>query len=89
LYFLCLFRNLLNGAGDTRFSMLNGMIECFGRVCFAKPLTMIPFLGFKGIWLTTGITWTLNGIFCVLRYNHGKWKTLSLVNNKPNKIGII
>jgi putative MATE family efflux protein len=90
LGFIHITRNLLNGAGDTRFSMLNGMIECFGRVCFAKPLTMIPFLGFKGIWLTTGITWTLNGMFCVLRYNHGKWKTLSLVNNnKPNKIGIV
>ena len=50
---------------------------------------MIPFLGFKGIWLTTGITWFLNGMFCVLRYKHGKWKTLSLVNNKSNKIVIV
>lgn len=82
-------RNLLNGAGDTRFSMFNGMVECFARVCFAKPLTMIPFLGFKGIWLTTGITWSLNGMFCFLRYNHGKWKTLSLVVNKPNKLDIV
>ena len=89
LGFIHITRNLLNGAGDTRFSMLNGMIECFARVCFSKPLTMIPFLGFKGIWCTTGITWFLNGMFCVMRYNQGKWKTLSLVNNKPNKIVIV
>ena len=89
LGFIHITRNLLNGAGDTRFSMINGMVECFARVCFSKPLTMIPFLGFKGIWLTTGITWFLNGMFCVLRYKQGKWKTLSLVDNKPNKIVIV
>ena len=49
LGFIHITRNLLNGAGDTRFSMINGMVECFARVCFSKPLTMIPFLGFKGI----------------------------------------
>ena len=89
LGFIHITRNLLNGAGDTKFSMINGLVECFARVCFSKPLTMIPFLGFKGIWLTTGITWFLNGMFCVLRYKHGKWKTLSLVNNKSNKIVIV
>ena len=89
LGFIHITRNLLNGVGDTRFSMINGLVECFARVCFSKPLTMIPFLGFKGIWLTTGITWFLNGMFCVLRYKQGKWKTLSLVNNKSNKIVIV
>ena len=89
LGFIHITRNLLNGAGDTRFSMINGMVECFARVCFSKPLTMVPFLGFKGIWLTTGITWLLNGMFCVLRYKQGKWKSLSLVNNKSNKIAIV
>ena len=89
LGFIHITRNLLNGAGDTRFSMINGMVECFARVCFSKPLTMIPFLGFKGIWLTTGITWFLNGMFCIYRYKQGKWKSLSLINNKPNKIVIV
>jgi putative MATE family efflux protein len=89
LGFIHITRNLLNGAGDTRFSMINGMVECFARVCFSKPLTMIPFLGFKGIWLTTGITWFLNGMFCVYRYKQGKWKSLSLINNKPKKIVIV
>ena len=89
LGFIHITRNLLNGAGDTKFSMINGMVECFARVCFSKPLTMIPFLGFKGIWLTTGITWFLNGMFCVMRYKQGKWKSLSLVNNRAKKIMIV
>ena len=89
LGFIHITRNLLNGAGDTKFSMINGIVECIARVSFSKPLTMIPFLGFKGIWLTTGITWFSNGMFCVLRYKQGKWKTLSLVNNKSSKIVIV
>ena len=88
LGFIHITRNLLNGAGDTKFSMYNGMVECFARVCFSKPLTMIPKLGFKGIWMTTGITWFLNGMFCVIRYKRGKWKTLNIIN-KPQKILIV
>ena len=88
LGFIHVTRNLLNGAGDTKFSMINGAIECIGRVCLAKPLTMIPIIGLNGVWLTTGITWLLNGLFGIIRYKQGKWKTISLVN-KSNKIMIV
>lgn len=80
-------RNVLNGAGDTNFCLINGLVECIGRVCFAKPLTMIPFLGLNGVWLTTGITWLLNGIFSTIRYYQGKWKNLSFVES--NKLSIV
>ena len=75
-------RNVLNGAGDANFCLINGIVECIGRVCFAKPLTMIPFLGLNGVWLTTGITWFLNGIFSTIRYKQGKWKNICLVESK-------
>ena len=88
LGFIYVTRNLLNGAGDTKFSMINGAIECIGRVCLAKPLTMIPIIGLNGVWLTTGITWLLNGLFGIIRYKQGKWKTIALVN-KSNKIMIV
>ena len=80
-------RNVLNGAGDVKFGLLNGIVECIGRVCFAKPLTMIPIIGLNGVWLTTGITWFLNGIFSVIRYKQGKWKTIEII--KSNKLTII
>ena len=80
-------RNVLNGAGDAKFCLLNGIVECIGRVCFAKPLTMIPKIGLNGVWLTTGITWFLNGIFSVIRYKQGKWKTIEIINT--NKLTII
>jgi hypothetical protein len=28
-------------------------------------------------------------MFCVYRYKQGKWKSLSLINNKPKKIVIV
>ncbi len=61
-------RSVLNGSGDTRFPLLSGIVEVCGRVGFAKPLTGIPFVGFWGIWLTTGLTWSLTSVMGVLRY---------------------
>ena len=87
LGFIHVSRNVLNGAGDTFFCLVNGFIECIGRVGFAKPLTMIPFLGLNGVWLTTGITWLLTGIFSTIRYKQGKWKNIFLIDS--NKLAVI
>lgn len=67
-------RNVLNGVGDAKFAMLSGGIEVFGRVGFAKPLTMISGIGMWGIWLTTGLTWVITGLAGCLRYLYGKWR---------------
>lgn len=56
-------RNVLNGAGDAIFSLFTGIVECIGRVGFAYPLTLIPFMGSYGVFYATGITWLLNGLF--------------------------
>lgn len=72
-------RNVLNGAGDAMFSLFTGIVECIGRVGFAYPLTLIPFLGSYGVFVATGITWILNGLFSLIRYKRGKWKTINLV----------
>ena len=75
-------RNVLNGAGDAMFSLFTGIVECIGRVGFAYPLTLIPFLGSYGVFVATGITWMLNGLFSLIRYKRGKWKTIDLVVHK-------
>lgn len=61
-------RNVMNGAGDAKFPMLSGIVEVCGRVGFAKPLTAVPAIGFWGIWLTTGVTWTLTAAMGLVRY---------------------
>ena len=75
-------RNVLNGAGDAMFSLFTGIVECIGRVGFAYPLTLISFLGSYGVFVATGITWMLNGLFSLIRYKRGKWKTINLVVHK-------
>lgn len=73
-------RSVLNGAGDATYSMINGMMEMAGRIGFAKPLTMIPTIGMWGVFLTTGLTWTLTGIVSMIRYKRGKWMHIYKAN---------
>ena len=67
-------RGLLNGAGDAAFAFANGLVEMLGRICLAKPLTLIPAVGVWGVWLATALTWMLAGLFNMSRYFQGKWK---------------
>ena len=67
-------RGMLNGAGDATFAFINGIVEMAGRICFAKPLTMIPAIGVWGVWLATALTWFVAGTISVGRYLQGKWK---------------
>lgn len=67
-------RGMLNGAGDATFAFINGLVEMAGRICFAKPLTMIPAIGVWGVWLATALTWFAAGTISVGRYLQGKWK---------------
>jgi putative MATE family efflux protein len=74
-------RGLLNGTGDAFFAMLNGMVEVAGRVGFSAMLAMIPIFGVWSVWYTTGLTWLITGIACVIRYKQGRWKEKSLITN--------
>lgn len=72
-------RYMLNGAGDSMYALMNGVVEVIARVTFAISLTAIPFIGMWGIWLTTGLTWTVTAIFALFRYKHGAWKSKILI----------
>ncbi|MBQ7933793.1 MAG: MATE family efflux transporter [Lachnospiraceae bacterium] len=72
-------RAVLNGCGDTGFAMINGFAEVACRVLYSQILTRIPFLGYWGIWITTGATWVTTGIVCIIRYMSGVWCRKSLV----------
>lgn len=84
LFFMALgmvqvFRYLLNGAGDSIYSLINGGIEIVARIGFVYVLTAIPFIGMWGIFLTTGFTWLITAIFAFVRYKGGAWMNKSLV----------
>ncbi len=72
-------RNILNGAGDAVYAMINGIVEVVGRVGFSIPLTQIAAVGMWGIWLTTGLTWFITGLASFLRYKQEKWVHKSII----------
>lgn len=72
-------RYMLNGAGDSAYALMNGVVEVISRVLFAVGLTTIPFIGMWGIWLTTGLTWAVTAAFALFRYKNGAWKNKALV----------
>ena len=75
-------RGLLNGAGDSVYAMINGMIEVAGRIIFANLLIMIPFVGKWGVWMATALTWFITGAASYIRYKQGKWKNIQVVSEK-------
>ena len=72
-------RYMLNGAGDSMYALMNGIVEVIARAAFAIGLTAIPLIGMWGIWLTTGLTWTVTALFALVRYKHGAWMSKKLV----------
>lgn len=66
-------RGVLNGTGDGTFAFMSGIMEMLGRICLAKPLTMIAGIGVWGIWLATSLTWLVTGLAGIIRYRMGKW----------------
>ena len=67
-------RYLLNGAGDSGYSMTNGLLEIVCRLGFVFVLTDIPVIGQWGIWWTTALTWLCTAIFALCRFAGGKWR---------------
>lgn len=74
-------RGVLNGVGDARFSLINGLSEVACRLVFSFALTSVPFIGQMGIWWAGGLTWTTVAVICNLRYLLGKWKNLSIMKH--------
>ena len=67
-------RGTLNGCGDAKFSLINGITEVICRIVFSVLLTDVWTLGAEGIWWATGLTWITVAFICNLRYFRGKWK---------------
>lgn len=72
-------RGFLNGSGDTGYAVINGIVEVVSRIGFSLILTAVPFIGYRGIWITTCITWTLTAVISVIRYKGKRWQKKSIV----------
>lgn len=67
-------RGILNGAGDAKFPLISGISEMVGRVIFPAFFCSLPFLGAWGLWISTGITWTIVGVTAFIRYHQKSWR---------------
>lgn len=74
-------RYLLNGTGDSFYSMVNGILEIACRLVFVFILTNLSFIGQWGIWWTTALTWLCTAIFALWRFRSGKWKMKGVTNS--------
>lgn len=71
---LNIMRAILNGVGDSSFTMVNGIFEVIGSVVSVYFLTSIPAFGMKGIWYANGVVWTVVAVINFWRLLSGKWK---------------
>lgn len=78
-------RSVLNGCGDTAFSMINGVTEVACRIIYSNVFTRIPVISYWGIWITTGFTWVTTAVICLLRYRNGNWKYKRVVGDRQMK----
>lgn len=67
MIYLC--RGTLNGMGDSKYALINGVTELTCRIGLSKPLSLTP-LGMWSIWVTTGLTWSITGITSLFRYRY-------------------
>lgn len=75
-------RGIMNGCGDARFSLINGITEVACRIVYANLLTRIASIGVWGIWWAAGLTWLTVAIVCSARFFQGKWKTIHLADSE-------
>lgn len=61
-------RGILNGVGDALFAFINGVVEVICRISLPMLIVLLPGVGHQSIWWTTGVTWGISALFCLLRY---------------------
>lgn len=74
-------RGTLNGAGDTVYAAMNGVVELVCRIGLAKPLTAIPSIGMWGCFLCSGLTWMGTGLLSLGRFLSEKWNKIDSTNS--------
>ncbi len=63
-------RGVLNGLGDARFALQNGIVEVIGRFTVPVWITGIASIGVWGIWWSSGIVWFISGATAWIRYRY-------------------
>lgn len=73
---------LLRGAGDTVITMATSLFDLGTRVVAAYWLVTMPGLGYRGIWWSIPIGWSVSAVIPVVRYLTGGWKAKVVVRQQ-------
>ncbi len=69
-----IFKAMLNGAGDTMFTLVSGIFEIAVRIVVLFTLVSVPKIGSMGIWLAAIPAGIFSAVLCIRRYQKGGWK---------------
>ena len=69
---------LLQGVGEGFYATLCALIALGGRVLFSYTLSAIDVIGYRAIWYSMPIAWTITLLVCYIHFFRGKWKTVPL-----------
>lgn len=75
-------QGIMNGAGDTMFTMIVSMAMTFLRLPLAYLFTGALHMDYKGAWITFPITWAISLLIYLLRYRSDRWKKAVVGGNK-------
>lgn len=74
-----IFTSALQGAGDTKFPMYTTLVGIWGvRVGIGYFLGIIMNFGLFGVWIAYAIDITVRAFILIIRFNHGKWKSIAI-----------
>lgn len=74
-----IFTSALQGAGDTKFPMYATLIGIWGvRVCIGYFLGVVMNMGLFGVWIAYVLDITIRAFLLMIRFNHGKWKSITI-----------
>ncbi|MDY3373146.1 MAG: MATE family efflux transporter [Terrisporobacter othiniensis] len=74
-----IFTSALQGAGDTKFPMYATLIGIWGvRVGIGYFLGVIMNMGLFGVWIAYALDITVRAFLLMIRFNHGKWKSITI-----------
>lgn len=67
----------LRGGGDTKYPMIATFIGVWlFRLLFGYILGVLLNMGINGVWIAMSIDLALRALLFIVRYKHGKWKTM-------------
>lgn len=72
---MCIYHNVLRASGDVKMTLAMGLSEVVTRISFTFLFT--AWMGYKGLWWVSPITWVCAVAIGAIRYYSGKWEEIA------------